>query len=136
MNMSIMHHSWTYITWNMILKHCNILCISCVLFLLWNVKCATLKCNMYHSLSETRLVSAMQHNHETSETWLWNSCNISCVFHCFSTYLAWFLCDQCMVWLKTLLSNLVTPRMSFGTLFILIMLPNRISKSGLTCFDP
>ena len=74
--------------------------VSCVLFPLWNEKCATLKCNMCHSLSKTRLVSAMQHNHETSETWLWNSCNISCVFHCFSTYLAWFLCDQCMVWLK------------------------------------
>ena len=33
-----------------------------------NVKCATLKCNMCHSLSETRLVSTMQQDHETCET--------------------------------------------------------------------
>ena len=114
-------HSWTYITWNMISKHCNRFYISCVLFLLWNVKCATLECNMCHSLSETRLVSSMQHNHETR---LWNSCNISCVFHCFSTYLAWFLCDQCVVWLIIILSNLVIPRMALVPMFMLIILPN------------
>ena len=117
-------HSWTYITWNMISKHCNRLYISCVLFLLWNVKCATLKCNMCHSLSETRLVSTMQHTHETYETWPWNKSNTSLVLPCFNACDAWFLCDQCMVWLIILLRTLVILRMSFGTLFMLIILPN------------
>ena len=95
-----------------------------VLFPLWNVKCAILKCNMCHSLSETKLVNTMQQDHETCETWLWNKCNNSCVFHCFSAYHAWFLCDQCGVWLIILLRTLVILRMSFGTLFMLIILPN------------
>ena len=43
-------HSQAYITWNMSLKHCNVsLCFMCVVPL-WNEKCATLKCNMCHSL--------------------------------------------------------------------------------------
>ena len=117
-------HSWTYITWNMISKHCNMLYISCVLFLLWNVKCATLKCNMCHSLSETRLVNTMQQDHETYETWPWNKSNPSLVLPCFNACDAWFLCDQCMVWLIILLRTLVILRMPFGTLLMLIILPN------------
>ena len=79
-NMSIIHPIMS----SYCMKHAletlqRIVYFMCIV-LLWNVKCATLKCNMCHSLSETRLVNIMQQDHETCETWLWNQCNISCVF--------------------------------------------------------
>ena len=130
----IMEHSWTwasfihsqaYIIWNMFLKHCNVsLCFMCCCFHYEMKSVQHLSATCATHFSETKLVNTMQQDHETCETWLWNICNISCVFHCFSTYDAWFLCDQGVVWLIILLNNLVTPRMPFGTLFILIMLPN------------
>ena len=75
--------------------------------------------------SETWLASTMQQTHET---WLWNKSSNSLVFPCFNACGAWFLCDQCVVWLIILLNNLATLRMSFGTMFMLTILPNYVSK--------
>jgi len=41
-----------------------------------------------------------------------------------------------MVWLEMLVSNLVILRMLLGTMFMLIILPNLVSKSWLTNLDP
>ena len=125
MNMSIIHsfiHKLiSHETWFWNMAICCIFHVCCFLYEIKSVQHLSATCATY--FSEIWLVNTMQQDHETCETWLWNRCNISCVFHCFSTYNAWFLCDQGVVWLIILLNNLVTPRMSFGTLFILIMLP-------------
>ena len=89
--------------------------------------CVTHSWNMSHTLV-TWLVSTMQQTHETYETWLWNKSNISLVLPCFNTCDAWFLCDQCVVWLIILLNNLATLRMSLGTMFMLTILPNYAFK--------
>ena len=113
----ISHETWF---WN--ITTCCIFHVCCFFYEMKSVQHLSATCATH--FSEIWLVHTMQQDHETCETWLWNRCNISCVFHCFSTCNAWFLCDQCVVWLIILLNNLVTLRMSFGTLFMLTMLPN------------
>jgi hypothetical protein len=100
---------------------------------------ATYKCNMCNTSMKhvkhnggTLETCTWQQHFETLETRLWNKhCNYS-DFYVSMDVRPIFLCNLCMVYMFSLSNTLTTLRTYNGTMFMLIILSNYVSKWWLT----
>jgi hypothetical protein len=104
---------------------------------------ATYKCNMCNTSIKhvkhhggTLETCTWQQHFETLETRLWNKhCNYS-DFYVSMDVRPIFLCNLCTVYMFSLYNTLTTLRTYNGTMFMLIILPNYVSKWWLTKQGP